>query len=400
MKVVHISSSDSGGAGIATQRLNNALCRAGVDSKLLCVHKSTNAKNVVQFKTPISRKILSHSGLPVGQNKYFKNLADYTTSYEAVSFPLALYDVSSSEIVKDADIINLHWVGNILNYPQFFSHINKPIVWTLHDMNPFLGIAHYMDDYNENIRFRRVEDEVARIKYEAISKHAHLTVVNLCKWMLRYSANSNVFKNRSHVIIPNSINIETFNVKDKTSARNLLGLPQDKKVLLFCAQSLKNKRKGFDLLLNALKHITHTCILAIIGYADDIALPETLPVRIFGTIQDELLMSIIYSASDAFILPSREDNLPNTMLESLCCGTPVISFSNGGMSEAIIHGKNGFLIDDIKEESLAKCINQYLSHEHTGLLDRVEISNEARKIFDPNRQASSYLSLYNNMLNC
>lgn len=398
MKVVHISSSDSGGAGIAAQRLNKALCDIGVDSRLLCVHKSSGASNVEQFKIPLSRKLLYHSRLPIGQNKFFRHLHDYECSYEAVSFPLALYDISDSEIVKNADIINLHWVGNVLNYPRFFSTVKKPIVWTLHDMNPFMGIAHYIGDCIKNQKFNKLEDKIEKIKFDAISKSTNLTVVNLCEWMWNYSSNSKMFKTRHHVIIPNSINIETFNIKEKQAARKLLGLPLEEKVLLFCAQSINNQRKGFDLLLEALNYLKHPCTLAIVGSADNIIFPKGISMRFFGTVHDELLMSMIYAASDAFILPSREDNLPNTMLESLSCGTPVISFANGGMSDVITNRENGLLVFEQTGKALADCINQYLSFDDAELFNRNEISLKAHEMFNPNKQANAYLSLYRDLL--
>lgn len=396
MKVVHISSGDTGGAGIAAVRLNRALNSIGVDSKLLCVHKALNEPNIVRYQPSLFRKVLYHSHLPIGQNKYLKLLGNAIpdSDYEAVSFPEALYDISQSPLVKEADVVNLHWVGNILNYRKFFAHVDKPIVWTLHDMNPFLGVAHYMGDYDKNVQHRILEERVSNIKYSAISHHPNLTIVDLCGWMRGYAIKSKSFQGREHVIIPNSIDVDVFTERDKESCRKVLGLPLNEPIILFCAQAVANRRKGFDILLESLCKINHRCHLAIIGNINAANIPGHIKFTSFGTVNDELLMSMIYSASDAFVLPSREDNLPNTMVESLCCGTPVIAFSNGGMRDTITTGLNGILVEEQTPEALSSAINMFLANQ---TFDNSRICQEAHEAFNPTRQAKSYLKLYESL---
>lgn len=396
MKVVHISSGDSGGAGIAAKRLNRALNDADVESKLLCLHKTSKDETVIKFNVPIYNKLLIHSHLPIGQNKYLNSITEIDRVYEVVSFPEALFDISEHPLVKDADIVNLHWVGNILNYKKFFSKIKQPIVWTLHDMNPFLGIAHYMGDYNKNITYRKLEDKVAQIKYQAISNHRNLQIVNLCNWMKQYSMNSIVFKDRHHSIVPNSIDTKVFNLRNKEACRRALGIPSDVRVVLFCAQAIGNQRKGFDLLLGALKKINQKCLLTTVGSTKGLNLPNGMNCKHFGTVRDELTMSIIYSASDLFLLPSREDNLPNTMVESLCCGTPVISYSNGGMRDVVKNKQSGILVDEQTSDAFADAINQALCSLSD--YDSQKIASKYSKMFDPTKQANEYISIYKSLI--
>ncbi len=396
MRVVHISSSDSGGAGIAARRLNDALNDAGIDSKLLCVHKTTRNRNIVKYDVPITAKLLTHSHIPIGQNKYLNHLSKYEDAYEAVSFPESFFDISEHPLVKQADIINLHWVGSILNYKLFFSRVKRPIVWTLHDMNPFLGIAHYMGDLNKNDQFREIEKKVCRLKNQAISRHPQVHVVNLCDWMRQYSAHSQAFSNRDHSIIPNSINTNLFKYRDKLACRKILDINPKDRVLLFCAQSVHNQRKGFDLLLNALDRIRKDVVLAIIGDVDGLTFTRHSRCRLFGSINNELMMSVIYSAADLFVLPSREDNLPNTMVESLCCGTPVISFSNGGMKNVIDDNFSGKLVTEQSSEALSDAINEMFSSTTT--MDSQSISRHAANMFSPTKQAQEYISLYNDLM--
>ncbi len=396
MKIVHVSSSDSGGAGIAALRLNRALNGIGVDSKLLCVHKFSGDSNVVKYDIPFIDKVLQHSHIPFKQNRYLNDAESYKNEYETVSFPNAIYDISKSPIIQEADIINLHWVGNILNYKKFFKNVKKPIVWTLHDMNPFLGLAHYMGDYKRVVSTRELEHNLQNVKRNAISIHGNIHIVNLCDWMKGYSQASEIFKNCDHSVIANSVNTDVFTLRDKHVCREALGLPKKEKIILFCCQDLSNNRKGFDLLLNAIPNIGQDCMFAIIGKSDKVKFPDGIRYKAFGTLKDELLMSMIYSAADGFVLSSREDNLPNTMLESLCCGTPVISFSNGGMRDIIVDGTSGILVETQSSEALAEGIIRFLHIMDT--FNRKSISMTARNKFAPDMQAGQYLELYKRIL--
>lgn len=397
MKVVHISSSDSGGAGIAARRLNDALCSQGVDSKLLCLHKSFKSKNVIQYQVPLISKLLLHSHLPIGQNLFLNSLSNFEKKYETVSFPKALFDISKCKEVEEADIINLHWVGNMLNYHNFFKNVKKPIVWTLHDMNPFLGIAHYQGDLKRNDELHDIESRIARYKEDSINQHPNIHIVNLCNWMKEYSQSSEVFSAREHHIIPNSIDQNIYKPYNRDYCRDILGLPKDKQILMFCAQGVLNQRKGFDILINALSYIDRDCFLAIVGDSSKIKLPFDLDHKLLGTIGDDLHMAMLYSAADAFILPSREDNLPNTMVESLSCGTPVISFSNGGMKDIITSDDYGTLVTEQTPQALGIGINHTL--KDLTRFKRGLISNYAIKLFNPQNQAESYMQLYQQILN-
>lgn len=392
MKVTIVSSSDSGGAGIAALRLHKALMASGVDSSMLCLYKTTDTPKVYAFQKSFVSKVIDHLPfIPYKQNKYKKYYPVLSECYECFSFPEAIYDVSNHPLIQQADIVNLHWVGSSLDYSRFFKNVRNPIVWTLHDMNPFLGIAHYYGDRDANLQFSSLEEEVRRLKYEAISQHPNVSVVNLCHWMKDASEKSEVFSNRSHTVIPNSIDINIFKTYDRVEVRRVLNLPLDKPVLLFVSQSVKNRRKGFDLLQDALKGLTRDCVLLVVGGVDD-ELRDRGNCLFGGSVNDEQRMAMLYAAADAFILPSREDNLPNTMVESLCCGTPVISFSNGGMRDHIQTLENGVLVQEMTAEALLEGINLLL--DNTSLFDRSKISENAHEAFLPAIQAKRYMDFF------
>lgn len=390
MKVVHISYSDQGGAGIAACRLNKALNMCGVDSVMLCIEKTTSDSTVHQYRISSIARRIEHLHIPVRQNKYRKIQRKYASSYEVMTFPEAIYDISTHHLIQDADIINLHWEGNMLNYPLFFKNVRKPVVWTLHDMNPFLGCAHYMGDVERNSECLAIENRIREIKRKAIAQHDNINVVALSDWMATYSKKSEILGTRPHYLIPNSVDTSVFRYYDKNSIRELLHIPVDKPVLLFCSQNISNYRKGFDLLLDAIKIIGDKCILMAIGTNNSNKQSDN--IKFIGNIHDEQLLALMYASADAFIIPSREDNLPNVMLESLCCGTPVISMSNGGMRDCICNMKNGLLVPELSPESLAETVTGFL--ENINHFDRKSISDDATKKYSPERQAAGYISLY------
>lgn len=398
MKVLILSSSDCGGAGIAALRLHKALMENGIDSSILCFFKGTNTPKVYRSRVNKSLfvKAIERISIPFRQNKYkkFHQLLLQGT-YEIWSFPEAIYDISKHPLVKQADIINIHWIGNHLNYESFFRNVKKPIVWTLHDMNPFLGIAHYCGDRDNHPQFLFLEEQIRQIKLKAIAQHPNVSVVNLCQWMKEYSEKSETFANRTHTIIPNSIDTNVFRAYDKKKIRTNLGFPLDKPILLFVSQSVENRRKGFDLLQDALKNLHRDCVLLVVGEAND-ALKSIDNCQFVGTVNDEQRMAMLYAAADAFILPSREDNLPNTMVEALCCGTPVISFSNGGMRDHIRTLDNGVLVEQINSDALLDGINLFL--DNINQFDRNSISQDAHAVFSPVVQAKRYVDFFQSVL--
>lgn len=394
MKVVHLLYSDTGGAGIAACRLHAALRGQGVDSRMLCIDKTSPDPYIYRYRIRSLPRRIEHLHIPVRQNKYRKIFRKAHSSYEVMSFPEAMYDISSHYLIHDADIVNLHWVGNMLNYPLFFRHVRQPIVWTLHDMNPFLGCAHYMGDVERNAEYSCWENRIREIKKKSVSQHPDINIVAPSAWMAGYSRASEMFSARPHHVIPNSIDTGIFRYYDKSLVRELFGIPADIPVLLFCSQSVNNPRKGFDLLAEALKMIDHRCLLLAIGMNSNAIQHEN--IRFLGNIHDEQLLALMYSCADAFVLPSREDNLPNVMLESLCCGTPVISMPNGGMRDCIADSVNGFIVPETTPESLAGTINSFLGDIH--VFDRKSISDSAVMKYSHEVQAGDYISLYSRLV--
>lgn len=395
MKILHVSNSDSGGAGIAALRLHNALLSLGVDSKMLVLHKKQNNKEVYQINRSFKSKIISYLNIPYKQNKYQSYLNKYGSRYEAISFPEAIFDISKLSIVQEADIINLHWVGSMLNYKQFFNNVHQPIVWTLHDMNPFLGCAHYMGDKKKNSDLSYMEERIRELKIKAINQHPSVVFVTLCQWMQQHIHQS-AFSSHSSYVIPNSVNCEVFKNYPQLDIRKVLGLSSDKPIFMFASQHISNFRKGGDILLETLKRGGFDCEFIVVGADPKNIFDDLSNIKYFGSVHDELLLAFLYAASDAFILPSREDNLPNTLVESLCCGTPVISMPNGGMRNHITDFFNGLIAKSVSVEALYDAIQIFIKEKKR--FNREDILSDAHNKYTPQIQAAKYVHLYEQLL--
>ncbi len=330
------------------------------------------------------------------------------SNIEYFSFPDTEFDVTRTSLYQQADIIHLHWVADFIDYRTFFRKNKKPVVWTLHDMAPFSGGLHYSETYTGldnndqairrafNDQEKKLIDRNVQIKRHYLTGVRNLTVVTPSDWLKGESEKSVAFSAFPHRKILYGIDTTIYTVKDKSFSRSVFKLPQNKKILLFVSDNLANHRKGLPFLLAALKRINHPdLLLCTVGSA-----PPPLPMHSafhLGRITDQRLMSLAYACADVFVIPSLEDNLPNTMLESLLCGTPVIGFPIGGIAETIVDGDNGYLTKEISVDSLQQAVMRAVSD--SSFFDRDRIHDGAAHKFSLQKQANSYLELYYEMLN-
>lgn len=423
MKVLIVNTFDRGGAANACKRLHLGLLEAGVDSKVLLKNKQNNwpqsfllhpkiitpstGKKLRTKSIRILKELKIYSRTPKKQKPGIPFLQKRSEKLEMYSFPHSNYDITESPLYQQADIINLHWVANFLDYKSFFIKNTKPVVWTLHDMNPFLGIDHYtekyigMDRHGEPIS-RSISKEESNInrdfvdfKKDCIEQIENLTVITPSRWLAAEASKSEAFKDRKMKIIPNSLDVNVFAPRDQKTSREILSLPLDKRIILFVADSVANHRKGFSYLVKALKEFqTEETLLCAVG--SNIKLRSNDNLIELGEIKDERLMSVVYSAADVFVIPSLIDNLPNTVLESLMCGTPVIGFPVGGIPDMIDHGKNGLLTEEVSVKSLVRALKDFLDNPE--MFDRKEIRRVAKEKYDEKVQAKKYIELFNEIL--
>jgi glycosyltransferase involved in cell wall biosynthesis len=426
IKVVHISTSNFGGAGRAAYRIHEALLKNGVQSSFLNIVSkgdiSNNLfmENIMQTKemkkTFIDRQfdkfqfhLNKHLGIHLKsrsekekrkREQLYSELKEMNSllDCEIATLPFSDYDILENRLVKEADIIHLHWIAGMLDYPTFFKKNKKKVVWTLHDMNPFQGLFHYKEDEIRNTPIAmELDDRIKVVKSDAIKyRKSSLVIVTPSDWLLKEVIQKSSFKKLEAVCIKYPIDTSLFSPQKKCNFKMINHIPERNMVLLFVAEVVKFKRKGFDLLLEALKYLNHIPLtILVLGHEHQFEI-ENLDVRFLDTIKDDKTLSSYYSLADAFIIPSREDNLPNVMLESFACGTPVIGFPVGGIKEHVIDFETGLLAEVISSESLAKTIEKFYIHKEK--FDRQSIQNYAKKHFNEELIAGKYIHLYKQVL--
>lgn len=425
MKVLIVNTYDKGGAANSCKRLHLGLLLAGITSNVLLRFKQNNWLNSFCFRQPqkklslldkienkIKRILIElklYNAKEVSKNREDLFVNSRLKGLEMFSFPNSDFDITQSAIYKEADIVNLHWVANFLDYETFFEINTKPVVWTLHDMNPFTGGEHYNEQYlgidelgfpikrEQSEEELRIAKENKEIKIQALLNVANLTIVCPSQWLAEEAKKSEILKGRPIYCIPYGLDSKIFAPRDKHYSREILGISNEKKVILFVADSVDNNRKGLVFLKRAFEQLADSnVVLCAIGdkQTDLESIDNFLEL---GPIYDERLMSIVYSAADVFVIPSLMDNLPNTVLESIMCGTPVIGFPVGGIPEMIQDGINGFVTNEISVNSLFEKIKIFL--DNPTCFDKNEIRQNAIKKYDQKVQSKKYIDLFTKILN-
>ena len=348
MKIALVNTYPQGGAGIACRRLQAALETEGAETALLYRDKAVS-------KWPFYAERLSF--LPFEKDKSVR-----------FSFSLANFggDIRQHPDIQSADIIHLHWINqgflSLRNIHQLAS-LGKPVFWTLHDMWAFTGGCHYTrgcTHFKQSCGHcpylsRPAQNDLSyRIwlkKQQFFPKS--IQFITCSNWLEQEARQSGLLRDFQIQTIPNPIDTTVF--KPETEAqrdllRQQLGIDPEAQVLLFVAMKIGETRKGFHYLLESLKGLKaqypqRKYEVMVLGKAEDTALSQLpYPVHALGMVTDPAALAAWYSTADVFIIPSMEDNLPNTVMESLSCGTPVVGFNTGGIPEMVEDGKNGHIV--------------------------------------------------------
>lgn len=420
MKILHISTYDQSGAGIAAMRLHKALLQGGMESKFLSLTKTRSdiPYHEVYSYSEMQPIYPSLSLKDYLKEKIFKTFTKYNEviqkqksereryktplkngafrQFEYFSFAQNPYDLTQTPAYQWADIINLHWVADFLDYTTFFEKNKKPIVWTFHDANPTMGGFHLIEDEKNNqATHAEIDREIKNQKLNAL-KNKSLLVVTPSQWLKKFSEQSEAFQGKKHYQIFNGLDTSVFKPLDKHYARQTLNIPQNKKVILISAYTLESYNKGFDLFTDAIQNIKSDKDFYICALGGGKLADATIPIHYLGQIQDERLLSVVYNAVDCLVIPSRNENYPNVIIEALSCGTPVIGFPIGGVKEAIEHEKNGYLCPEISVKALQQTIEKFL--DNSTIFDREKISQDAHKKYALEIQAKKYMELYYTLL--
>ncbi|MDO4462214.1 MAG: glycosyltransferase family 4 protein [Bacteroidia bacterium] len=414
MKVVHINKGDAGGgASVAALRIHRSLLRAGVDSHILVQEQRRNEENEHVVGTGFIYKMKCLWRFLWERISFLPNEKEKALRF-AFSPANTGLSIASLPVIQEADIIHLHWINqgylSIASLEELFS-LGKPIVWTLHDMWPFTGGCHYAGnclEFNEKCGFcpllknPSINDISAKIyqKKKKLFSKANLNIVTCSRWLGSLAKSSSLFRNSPIYSIPNPIDTKFYTILDRAKCREELGLPQNKSLLLFGAANILDTRKGFRYLYEALTilsdsfpSISSKIELVVFGKSKE-SVEHQFPFKTHSMqfVSDPATLVKLYNACNLFILPSLQDNLPNTVVECLCCGTPVAGFRIGGVPEMIDHNISGYLAEIKNSLSLANGINTVLFTENKN--KREDIRESAIKKFDERLIAEKYIEVY------
>jgi len=411
MKISILNKYDrQGGAAIGAFRLHSALSGAGAHVDMIVDMKTCDAPSVHGPESLtgmfIARNSFHMDELPL---KFYNR---QKTVFHTAWFPRRM----PFKLLKNTDVIIFHWIaGGFMSVGNMRSiaSLGKPIIWKLSDMWAFTGGCHYAGSCEKyksqcgacpqlgSSRSRDLSSWVFRRKKRAYSK-LDLHIVSPSVWLGGCARESALFSERPVHVIPNGLDTNVFKPIEKETARSIFNLPKDRKIILFGADGgTRDERKGFRYLVEAMDRLKSTadyrdCLLLIFGSGHTKG-GDSFPFEtVFaGSLSDEVSMALIYSCADVFVLPSLEDNLPNTVMESMACGTPVVAFHIGGVPDMVEHMKNGYLAKFRDSEDLAHGIKWALENEprRRGLGEAAR--EKALREYTMDMQAKRYLNLYN-----
>ncbi len=405
MRVLIVNTSErTGGAAVAANRLMMALNNNGVKAKMLVRDKESDSLTVVGLpKSPMLNWHFLWERLVIFFHCRFsrKHLFEIDLANSGS-------DITKLREFQEADVIHLHWINQgmlSLSGIRKILKSGKPVVWTMHDIWPATAICHLtlncrnFTTHCHNCRLLPGKGSSSDLstsvwrKKEKMLEDSSIYFVTCSHWLEQEAKASALLRGQKIVSIPNPIDTHIYRSGDKQTARKNLGLPEDKRLILFVSQRVTNKNKGMDYLIDACRQLKDYELVILGGHAEEVVDQLPLKAHPLGYVNDERRIVEIYQAVDVFVLPSLSENLPNTIMEAMACGVPCVGFKVGGIPEEIDHKRNGYVAEYRDSDDLARGIRWILSEA-----DYDQLSQEAvRKVAHSYSQQSvaiSYLDVY------
>lgn len=403
MKIIYLTNNDTnGGAAKGAYRLHTGFIKNEINSSMWVRNKLSSEMSIWQYFINVNHK----------RRKFDQHIAkDLYPKWREQYSEFSSFNVRKSNIDKlinksDADLVIFHWIGNDTISIKEIANINKPIIWRLADMWAICGSRHYIMDNDQryitgyNKPKSSAEDIDAWLWHKKLKylEHKQITFVCGSQWLSNQVEKSPLYKNRTIHTIPSSIDTEIFKPIDKLIAKQALRLDKRKVILFGADNATKDSRKGYDLLCDALDTLKEYCPkdqVQIVLFGTKERFTSTIhgfTSQSFGYINDEIFLSLIYSAADVVVVPSKIDNLPFTAIEALACGTPAVGFNIGGVPEIIDHLKNGFIANAFDSKEFAKGIHWVLFESDYLLLSK-NARTKAESEYSVNIQVSRYIDL-------
>jgi glycosyltransferase involved in cell wall biosynthesis len=419
MRIVHLSTSDSnGGAARAAFRLHTGLKRLGHDSTMLVYRAGSKDPAVTPYKPvpgflPRLRRGMRARRIDAEHRRYDATRPPGFELFSDDRSPIAGELLGQ---IPPCDVINLHWIAGFVDHEHVLPLLPKdvPIVWRLADMAPLTGGCHYtggcerftaqcgacpqLGSSDEHDLSRQIWHRKSRALASLAPGRMHL--VGTSRWIAAESRRSSLLKPFPVTVIPNGLDTREFMPRDKGFSRDLWDVPRDAKVILFIADSLENRRKGFGYVAEALAGLGGSVQKPFLVSIGNLKSTLDLPVSHvnLGRINNDRLLSTAYSLADVFVMPSLQESFGQTVTESLACGTPVVAFDGGGPSDMVRPGVTGWLAKCGDADALRGAIVSALSDDAA----RAKMSENARRIavqeYSLEVQAAAYVRLYERLI--
>lgn len=414
MKILHINTYQEGGAAWCARRICNAIVKEGGDTRMLFAHGNTIPEGIegaiakpdkeLWYSHPILGKvkhILMHMSWYMDEEKMKKILKLKNTEKLFLHQPYSCYkNIVHHPLVEWADIIHLHWVADFIDYPSFFKKVKKPIVWTLHDMYPAIGVMHFESD--NTIRPSALDEIDAlcrRIKRKSIILANNLNLVAISDRMNSVISSSEILKGFPVSRIYNGVDTNTYKPVEVDRKEYFKNIAKDSLVFMFSSCAINDRRKGIDRVIDALEKVKKesrkNIAMIAVGMVDANDTPTaSFPICYTGLIRSEYELSRVYSVANYFINASYEEGFAQTPLEAMACGTPVISTPCSGASD-LIRPFNGVICKEYDTSALKDAIIKSISMD----FDSNKIRDYILENFDYAKIAKKYLDLYNRIQN-
>ncbi|MDR2147150.1 MAG: glycosyltransferase family 4 protein [Tannerella sp.] len=413
MTITIINTSEkTGGAAIAAKRLMQALNDNNVSTQMLVLKGSHENKLVSSIVNSNIKNLLARSYFIWERILIFFNNGFSRKNLFRVSLANTGFDISNHPLVRQADILHLHWINQgflTLKSIESLTKLKKPIIWTLHDMWACTGICHHARDcekYTTKCHScfylnSKTSNDLSTLVFDRkkiLFESSGIAFVTCSKWLHEKVKKSELLKNNFSVAIPNPINTQLYNFRDKKDCRAAFRFPTDKFLLLFGAANSTDDRKGLNYFLEALSHIENEVFeqLEIVIFGEmkqEVKQSITMPIHVLGYLSGEEEIIKLYNAVDAFVISSLDENLPNTIMEAMACGTPCIGFNTGGIPEMIDNKHNGYVAKYENAEDLAEGINwvfKEADYKSLSLNAREKVVNN----YSQDIVAKKYIKLY------
>jgi glycosyltransferase involved in cell wall biosynthesis len=406
MRILQVAYELSGDGGSnAVVRLHRGLENAGIDSRVLCYYTDELTSGVAKWQLPSWQQRVDARLRRLSQRLGLNGLLDASSR-----------SLTRHQAFREADLLVIQGVYAVVSYlalPRLTA--DKPAVIPLHDMWTFTGHCYHSFECERwksgcgrcphpevTPAIRRDSTRLEWFLKNWAYRRSRLAVIAPSTWIAGLAKQSMLGHFPIHHI-PHGVDTDAYRPLDRTTCREALGIPRDKKAIAFATADLRMPIKGPDLLLEVIRALptavrSETVLILLGHHGTYLAHHAEIPVVNLGFVSSDRLKAVALSAADLFVYPTRADTFPYAVLESIACGTPVVSFSVGGVPDIVRNGKTGLAVPPGDVRALRDATVQLLTDESRLARLRTECRAVAEREFTLDLQVERYVDVFRKTL--